>query len=161
MAKSIKINYAELNESLVKQAEEIQKHLVLDKDSGVISQESNTFEATLPEGVTMAEVKKVEGAISDYIAASAIAVGNLGLEGFVAKKELKSVSAVLPIHGRKTIEHKMEREVTGSIPGKDETFTHYGRMFSSLTTPEAKSSSGQLKKIRKVFGEAAAEALAK
>lgn len=90
-----KKNEVEISEAVKAIAEAAKKHMTIG-EGGVVEVPKDFYETILPEGVTIADVKKVQQANSQIIAGVGLALGEVGLTAFKKDKKLESVSISVP-----------------------------------------------------------------
>lgn len=78
----------------------IQKGMNLDNKTGIITANDGLYKECLPDGLNMDTIRTVHTHDHDFIAASALAVSNIGLKAMMAHSELDEVTAHVPLSGR-------------------------------------------------------------
>lgn len=168
MAKAITIDYKQLNKDVLDARDRVKSLMTIDKDSGVITVEPTSFETTLPEGVTPEMVNKVDKARGDFIAGVACVIGDLGMDALEENKALAAVSTAFKAGDDFTVTTKLDRTTSGLIPRKpdapadapQETYTKHGVLSVKVRYDGGSADKGQLGKVKKAIGNAAAEAFA-
>jgi hypothetical protein len=100
---------------------------------GVGSIADNVFEVALPEGLDLDTVKKVQDTVLDFADATALALGEAGMEHMNVQKDLKSVSLKVKA-GRDSVSTEFARAVERRNPATNETFTKYGVVSTKLSS---------------------------
>lgn len=135
-------------------------------DNGVVLAEEGLYEKTLPEGITLEQLKAVQQHNTALVAATALAVGEIAVDAFKADKELTRVSTEFPVANDKIGANVLRsREYpAGGIPKEGEVrdpsakITKYGVIEASYETA-SNGNKGELKKVRTQIGALAAAAL--
>ncbi|MNN71096.1 hypothetical protein D3C81_1869980 [compost metagenome] len=126
------------------------------------------FERTLPESLTPETVKTYQNHVGDLVAATALALGEVGIDAFKADEKLEQLSVEFGC-GSDSLAGTIQRSKdypAGGIPKEGETrdpnavVTKYG-IISMKYGVNAHANKGSLKKVRDSINERAREALAK
>lgn len=149
-APALKPNVQELSDKLI-------KGLEVNKTDGVISETRENYIDHLPEGITKEIDAKVDEYRTEFVAASAHAVGSLAVEALVGNKKLDTVTAELKM-GQNGVRHSLDREQTLNFG--DGPFVKHGVMRTKVDIKGAQNS-GQLKTARQIVGDIAAERISK
>lgn len=113
------------------------------------------FEKTLPEGVTLDLVKKVDEHKQAFAAGYAYAAGELGVQMFKDAPDLEVITSEVKLgHDTFGIVQKRQTE-HNAAPGSTEKVQTFGTMTTNLVT----GGHGELKKVRKTIQEMAKAAL--
>ena len=124
-------------------------------EAGIIPTTPELFESTLPEGLTMENVKAVQNHTRDFIAGAGLAVGEEGIKLMTADKALESVSIKT-----KVVNDVMETQFLRSkeVPdGKGEGGRKAvaGYLASKYKVSGGMGAKGELKKVKAVLAEQA------
>lgn len=128
--------------------------------NGVVEVSEGAFERTLePAGLTLAEVTKVQNHTTDLVAATGLALGELGLDAFKADKELAQVSVSLPT-GKDAINFTFQRQKeVAAGTGKDAgTQIKYGYLTGKIDV-NAHANKGSLRRVKDHLNEVAKKML--
>ena len=147
MSKSITPEIKELSEKIAKG--------VSVKD-GKIEIDANTYVQTLPENLSVEQVKAVADHNSNFFPAATLAVGHAAIEAMKKDKKLDSLSAEVPLIGKDHFDLTIERSRTFPNPQGGEASTTWGNVKASLVTQSARASRGVMNNVR---DELSAEAL--
>lgn len=157
---------SEINSTVTALAAILKGRFVLG-EAGIMTAEAGTFEATLPEGMTVETVKQVQDHNANLLAAAGLALGELGVEAFKKEKKLDQISVEFPAMAD-TISGTIQRSKeypAGGIPKEGEkrdpnaTVSKYGVLTMRYAT-SANVNRGTLKKVREHVNNLAAVALA-
>lgn len=140
-------------------AEKVKQGLSINKEGAVTVQEG-LYEKTLPDGLTIGQVKAVHDHHSNMVAASALAVGELALPIMKKNSSLERVEATIPIVGRDTMTVVTQRSKEGRNPTNGETTMTWGRTTVGVDF-HASGNRGELKKVRNHLADAFEAALGK
>lgn len=145
-------------------ADVLKKSMTLN-DQGIVEIPADTYEQTLEgTGITIDNVKAVQKHNANVFAASALAVGEVGIAAMKKDKKLDQISIEIPVV-KDAISHVFQRskEVMAGLPKAGEETpmqTSWGVMRSTFTS-DVTGSKGEAKKVRKYISQLAEEALAK
>lgn len=149
---------SKINENVTKLAEVIKGGLKIGAE-GVAEVSPELFEKTL-EGteLTVDQFKNTMAHRDNLIAATGLALGELGVEHFKNHKDATQVSVEIPVlKDSVAAVFQREKEVQ-TAPGSGETKTNYGFLRTSYTAVGA-ANKGELKKVKTHLAEMAAAAL--
>ncbi len=145
-----------VNASVLALADAIKTHATID-DSGVITVAKDFYEKHLPEGITIAEVKKLQGHHSELASAGVIALGELAMPHLKKNKDLAEATLVIDA-GRDQYSAGLTRLKTQRNPSTGETTDVLGSTSVKWRTSGTAGSRGSLKTSRDyVLGLAAKE----
>lgn len=150
-----------ISADVVAMAKVIEKNIEIDHKTGIGSEKEGVFEKTLPEDLSMDTVKRVGDHNSSFIAAGALAFGNLAVKAMQKNAELTETDIQLKMTGRDHVGYHMNRtkEYQNHLSGGGAVVKH-----GVLTTDYHVSggrNSGELKRVREHLAEAADKAFAK
>lgn len=137
-------------------------------EAGIVEVKDGLFERTLPETLTPETVKTYQNHVGDLVAATALALGEVGIDAFKADEKLEQLSVEFGC-GTDSLAGTIQRSKdypAGGIPKEGETrdpnavVTKYG-IISMKFGVNAHANKGSLKKVRDSINERAREALAK
>ncbi|MNU48734.1 hypothetical protein D3C71_376580 [compost metagenome] len=137
-------------------------------EAGIVEVKDGLFERTLPESLTPETVKTYQNHVGDLVAATALALGEVGIDAFKADEKLEQLSVEFGC-GSDSLAGTIQRSKdypAGGIPKEGETrdpnavVTKYG-IISMKYGVNAHANKGSLKKVRDTINERAREALAK
>ncbi len=140
-------------------AKKIKANLEFDAKSGVCTEKTESFEACLPEDLSIDTVRRVVDHNANFVAAGALAFGELAVAAMSKNKSLTEASAELKMVSRDSVSFVMEREHTyQNRLGSGDSVTKHGVITSNYHVKGGKNS-GQLKAVRSHMNEIAAKAL--
>jgi hypothetical protein len=117
------------------------------------------YESTLPEGISLDVVNKIEKHNGNFIAASTYALGRVGTKALAENKKLDTVETVIKMGGRNVLGLTMERQRTYPNPqDKENPIVKHGVIAVNYDIV-ADNNSGQLKIARGLINDLAAGAL--
>lgn len=137
-------------------------------EAGIIEVKEGLADSILPEGLTTEIVKTYQNHVSDTVAATAEALGQIGIDAFKADEKLEQLSVEFGF-GTDSIAGTIQRSKdypAGGIPKEGETrdpnatVTKWG-IISMKYGVNAHANKGSLKKVRDSINERAKAALAK
>jgi hypothetical protein len=136
----------------------IKKDITFDSATHIFTEE-NSFEKHLPDGIDMPTVGIVNQYNTDFVAASALAVGEYAIEEMKKHKTIETISADFKMGEKDTVSHMVTRQKTFTNPtNPSEPVQKYGAV-SSVYSAHAGKSEGQLKQVKAFLYEIAAESL--
>ena len=155
-----------MNEKVIELANKIMQGIELDNKSGIGKEKEkpgHIFESTLPENMTVETVKAVNNHVSNFVAASAKAFGELSIEAMAGNKDLNETSIEIKTVDKDHVGHTVRRKAVYEnrirpTEGSDNTFTVYGAMSTEYKTRAGKNT-GSLKAVRTHITELAMEKL--
>jgi len=124
-------------------------------ETGAVETPTDLFEKTLPEGITMDQVKSMQDHQSELVTAAGLALGEMGMEAFKGDKRLDQVNVSITA-GKDSIAGTFQRskEVRAGINPDDGMMTKYG-ILSMKVSVNAHANKGSLKKVRTYLSEQA------
>lgn len=129
---------------------------------GVTEVADGLYVKTLPEGLDEKTVKAVSKHNSNFIAASAHAVGHLAIEAMSKDKKLDTVSAHIPTIGYDYVDLAVSRSKSYVNPqDKDNPIVKQGAIDVKYHVQGGVAKAGQLKHVRAALAEEASKALKK
>ncbi len=145
-----------VNDSIKALADAIKREGVVD-ESGVITVTKDFYEKTLPEGVDMTAVRKLQAHNSELVSAGVIALGELGVPHLKKHKDLNEVTIQIDA-GRDKLTAGLVRLKSQRNPSNGEVTDVLGSTQAKWTTTGTAGSRGSLKTSRDyVLGLAARE----
>lgn len=127
-------------------------------EAGIVEIPKDIFEKTLDETLSMDMVKKVQSHQANVVAATGLALGEVGLEAFKGNKTLNQVSVEYPV-GKDSIGGTFSR--SKQVPdGNGGQQTKFGALGMSYKVAGASGSKGSLKKVRAHLSDIAKDVLA-
>lgn len=136
-----------LNDQITNLADALIKSSTADLGAGKIVVDKKFYEESLPEGVTMAQVRKIEEHNSNLITAATLAIGELAQAPMTKDKELASLSMRIPVsRGRVDAQIKREGQIRNVQTG--EVSPVYGVVDVKFRAAGTSTSSGHLKTVR-------------
>lgn len=143
---------SKINDNVRIIADAMKAAATVDNDSGDVVFEKDAWEKTLPEGVTADSIKSAHEARDNFIAATSLALGELGAAASKENADLKQVSTAVQFY-KDDLTAKVLRSRTSPNPAKPgETITKLGASSSNYTAKGGKNS-GQLKVARAAVSE--------
>lgn len=135
-------------------------------DNGVVLAEADLYEKSLPEGITMDQLKTIQTHNTQLVAATALAVGELAVNAFAKDAELSRVTAEVVVGSDKIGTNVLRSRdyPAGGIPKEGEVrdpnarITKWGVIEASYEVA-SNGNKGELKKVRAHIGALAAAAL--
>lgn len=159
MSNDTKNEGLKVNEKVKDLAESIKKDFKIG-DGGVIALDKGFYANTLPEGLTIGQVEAVQKHNSNLLAATALALGDLGIPHLKKHKDLASVSVEFGIGKDKLAATlKREQQVPDGL-GKGGMRTKYG-VISANYKAHAAGNVGDFKRVREHVANEAASAWGK
>lgn len=122
-------------------------------EGGVVDVPKDIFETTLPDGLTMADVKRVQDHTSAVVSATGLALGELGQSHFKKNKTVDQLSVEFGI-GKDKLGEAYQRERVVS-DGKGGQQIKYGNLVAKYTVNGA-GNKGTFKKVRDFLSDQAA-----
>lgn len=130
--------------------------------NGITDVKPDLFIRTLPENLDEKTVRAVNKHTTNFIAASANAVGKLAVAAMAGDKKMSTVTAHIPTVGHDYVDIAVHREKTFVNPqDKDHPITKQGAVDIKYHVQAGAPKAGQLKTIRALLAEEAAKALKK
>lgn len=128
-------------------------------EDGIFKLDDNTYEKTLPEGLTMDMVEKHQDHTTDLVAALGLALGERSNEVFKEDKRLEETSVEITA-GKDIIGgvYQRSREVRAGISADSGKTVKYG-ILSMKVGVNAHANKGSLKKVRNHLSEEAKKIL--
>jgi hypothetical protein len=110
----------------------------------------NLYASSLPEGIDLPTVEKLNKHNNNLYLAFATVVGEKGLDAMKKNTNCASIEATLPLVGKDTFVVSIDRQKEYPKPGsKDgEKITQFGVMNAQLNTVGASDKRGGMKKLR-------------
>lgn len=151
---------SELKKETLDLSAKIGKGLTLDNE--VITASDGLYESLLPEGISMDTLERVQAHNTEVLAATAHAVGMIGIEAMKKDESLNKVTLELPTVGKDTFNFAFERsrQVRASAPGEKDTAmkTKYGISTIGVDYYGA-GPRGEVQAVKTFLSDTAAEAL--
>jgi hypothetical protein len=145
-----------VNDSILALADAIKQNAVVDA-TGVISVPKDFYEKNLPEGISIADVRKLQAHNSELVSAGVIALGELGVPHLKKHKDLTEATIVIDA-ARDQFSAGLVRLKSQRNPATGETTDVYGSTSARWRTTGTAGSRGSLKASRDyVLGLAAKE----
>lgn len=135
-----------VNENILKLADAIKADATVDP-SGVISVSKEFYEKSLPEGIELSQVRKIQEHNSNLVSAGALALGELGVPHLKKHKDLEQVSLVINA-GRDQLSEQMQRSKQVRNLQTGETKDVYGAISAKWRVTGTAGSRGSLKATR-------------
>lgn len=144
-------------------AKVIQKAMSLDSKTGVIAVEDGLYKTCLPEGLTPDTVRVVHDHEHKFVAASALAVSNIGLKAMKSHADLTEVTAHVPMSGRNytDVHYARSREfpnIKDSANPDAKPIVSHGVLTMKMHSTSG-SNTGEVGRVRAYAKQMAAEAL--
>lgn len=120
------------------------------------------YASTLPDGISMADVNKIQKHDSNLVAATALALGEESLDYFKKHKDVQSTSVELKA-GANTIAIQADRykSFPNRMGGADAPNIEKHVTISARYTAQAAGNRGEFKKVREHIGNLGAELFGK
>jgi len=148
-----------INENVKTLAGKIKDSLVI--EGNVVNAEEGLYEKVLPETLTIEKVMEVRHHDASFVAASALAFGELSIEAMKKDNKLTEMLAGISMGGKDSVRHTMQKEKTFiNQMGDGGEITKYGVCTTTLEMTAGKKV-GELKKVRTELGEIAMKAFCK
>ena len=151
---------ANINSTILNISEIIAGQLQCDANLGSINAAEDTFQKTLPEGLTMEMVNKVANHNTNFVAGATHAFGTAAMQLMKDNSKLDTVIGSMNMGGEDQLSLNYMRSKEMHIPGKDEKITKYGVTTVSYEVKAGKNG-GELKKVRTELNELALAAFGK
>lgn len=147
-----------LKEPTMKMFDVVAKTLQIDESTGVGTVSKETYEQTLPEGITIDTVKTLQEHNGYFIAAASKALGEAAIPVLKKNAELEKVTLSIPVGHKDQINIDFQR--SRQVPDRESngTKTKHGVLMASYDMYGSKSV-GDLKKVKTELAEAALKAL--
>jgi hypothetical protein len=162
--KATETTVVELKAPVAELSSTLQKQFTLDNKTGINSEKDgvSTFNANLPDGLTMELVEGVQKYTKDYTAASRHAHGVMAVAAMAKNSKLDECSIELAL-GADNVTHTVKRKSEFTIPfgdKKGQVSTKYGATTTTYETRAGKNG-GQLKAAGRLIADLAASTLNK
>lgn len=137
-------------------AEIIKSNSEVDEEQGLINVANGAYEETLPEDLTMDQVKKVYRHTEDVVAGLALANGELGENIVQNNTNVNTVSAEMKIPRHVEMHAQYNKKTTGPKSVQDRTpVDRYGTTQVRVKTLGQQPNRGEFKKVRSHLQERA------
>lgn len=147
---------SKLNDSITTMAAEIKKEFKIG-EGGVVEVPKDFYEKTLPAGMTMADVRKVQDHDANLIAATGLALGEVGIDHFKRHKKADQLSVDF-VAGKNKVGLVFQRSKKVQ-DGKGGTLEKHGALSARYVVSGA-GNRGNFKKVRDHLAGMAADVLA-
>jgi len=148
-----------LEKEVLELASKIEKDLVIDKKTGLVTENKSLYEENVPEGLTVEVIEKVADYNTKFIAAGAFAFGNIAINAMASNKSLDNATATFKMIDKDSVSYNLERhKVFNNHLGNGEAIDKYGVITTSYDVRGGKNA-GQLKTARKLIAEIASSKL--
>lgn len=137
-------------------AEKLKSGITVAKD-GTATAAEGLFEQSLPEGVTMEQMKAAQAHTNLFIAAAANVLGNESINVMKKNAEIQAVSLSIPTVGKDSLDLTFKREAQVPNSSGEGTNTKYGSLSAKYSMYGA-GSRGQLLKVKQDLSEKATAA---
>lgn len=159
MSKETETTLPAIKEEIIDLANALKKEFEIG-EGGVITVPKDLYEKTLPEGLTLADVKKVQEHNTALVAASALAVGEVGNAHFKKHKKddrlsLEFKAGVDSI----SIDYQRSKEYPNFKDPEGPKIQKYGILTAGYESQAGVGSRGQLSRVKKNLAAKAAELL--
>ena len=124
-------------------------------EGGIVEVGKDFYESHLPEGLTLKDVERVQKHNSNLVAASGLALGEVGIPHFKKDKKADQISIEFAA-GKDKIGAVFQRQRTMTNPQGGEPITKYG-VLTSTYKARAASNVGALKRVRQHLNDQAAK----
>jgi hypothetical protein len=142
-------------EAVKAMAERIKKEMKV-TDTGVIEVPKELYESLLPAGLDMSLIKKLQAHDSEFMAAGALANGELGLKHFAKHKNVDVVTSEIAI-GKNSASFSFQR--SKPVPdGNGAMQIKHGVSSAKYVVSAAGGNRGALKKVRMLLSSMAESA---
>lgn len=139
----------------------IKTSMKVNKD-GTTEVQDDIWEKTLPEGLTKKQVAAVKNHEANFIAAGALALGELAVDAMKKHSGLDEVKATVKMHGRDSASFQVNRSRSFRNPQNPDAdpVVKFGTIATSFKN-HAGRNAGELKKVMEEIGELAGKTLGK
>lgn len=145
---------AAINDTIISISTTVAANLTGDKDTGSITAAADTYEKTLPQGLTMDIVNQVAEHNTNFVAGATHAFGQMAMGLMSENKKLDTVIGQMTMGGEDSLNLHYTRSKEMHVPGKDDKITKYG--VTNITYEvKAGKNGGELKKVRTQLNELA------
>lgn len=144
-------------------AERIKQSLELDTTSGLVAEKEpgTIYKGAVEDaGLSMETVDQVKKMESTVVAASTLAIGQIGVEAQKKHAELGTVQGTIQMYGDEKFTAGIHRESQARNPKTGESFTVHGQTFTQYHHTTA-ANKGDMGKTRSYLKSLANESLAK
>lgn len=129
-------------------------------NDGKIEFDANAYLQTLPEGITVDQVKALHDHNATFFPAATLSVGKVAIEAMKKDKKIDSLSVEIPMYGKDHFDLTIERQRTFPNPqDKEKSTTTFGNVKASYTVQAARGSRGAMNSVRDELSAAALAAL--
>lgn len=146
-----------ISEKTIKMAEMLKGKISIDNDNGVAKTADDTFESTLPEGMTLEMVDSVFDHIKTVSEGFVKATGEAAEEYLKKHKEVEQVSNTLKVGKGMAVDVAYDRKINRRKSVTDPTMIDvYGATSVKMTVKSR--TSAEMKRVRDALSESAAKA---
>lgn len=142
----------------------IQKSITIDAKAAVpVTVSPTVYADNMPEGMTLDSVGAVREYDTNFVAATAHALGTMGVTAMAKDKALTSLEAEFNMgHKGNNVTHSLDRKkvTIDQLHNKGAEITKFGTMSTTVEFAAGKNA-GQLKAARKAVSDMAMESLSK
>lgn len=150
-----------LHDDVLELSTRLAKGIKVDSKAATAVAAEDMYKDNLPTGVTMEVVKAVSDYNTTFVAAGAHAFGQVAVDAMKANKKMDRISVDIPMGVKDNVSYTVDRlkEIPNRF-GNGETIVKHGVVTTSYEVRAGKNG-GQLKAVRNLISELAAEALSK
>lgn len=148
-----------LKQEVLDLSTKIEAAMAIDVTTGIVTTESNIYETSLPEGISLDLVNRIETHNNNFIAGAAHAVGRIGVNAMKDNTSLNSAETLIRMGGKNELGLTVERERTYRNPKDQENPVVKNGVVSITYDVVADNDAGQVKAARQIINGLAASAL--
>lgn len=141
----------------------IQKSITVDAKAATVTVSPTVYADNLPAGLTLESVSQVREYDTNFVAATAHALGTIGVASMAKEKSLTNLEAEFGMgHKGNAVTHSLERKkvTIDQLHNKGAEITKFGHMSTTVEFSAGKNA-GQLKAARKTVSDLAMESFGK
>lgn len=148
---------ADVKAHITELSSKLGQHITIDGKTGQFTVDKDTFEKTLPEGITLEQVEKIHEHTTDLIAAGSHLIGELSIPVIKKHKDIDSTSFGFTTTGQNAFSFNFDRQGKFRNPTTGDETIKFGVVNAKFTSTESKNS-GQYKAVRDLIASQAKEA---
>lgn len=147
----------EIKPAIAELSASIQKSITIDAKAATVSVSPTVYVENMPEGVTLESVSAVREYDTNFVTATAHALGTMGVSTMAKHPSLTRLEAEFDMgHKGNSVTHSIDRKkvTIDQLHNKGAEITKFGTMSTTVEFAAGKNS-GQLKAARKTISDAA------
>lgn len=144
---------------VIDMSEKMKSGITLDKKTGTATAADDIFASTLPEDLSIETVKRVSEHNGNFIAAGALAFGDMSVAAMAKNKGLEQTTLKIAMAGRDSVEYTVDRTKQYRNPQDEKNPIVKHGVVSATYNSLVGTNTGSLKAARKTIEQAAMDAL--